>query len=519
MKNFNRRSFIITAGLSTAAVLSGATNLSPLYPGIPLSRQNSFKRQDVNAKEFPIALLHDYNKAVETMLRLPPSDPRNWYRQALIHILDCPHGNFWFLPWHRIYLGWFEKICRELSANSSFALPYWNWSQVQRVPASFFTGALDPTSDLFLASYDSFKERFEETMTGFWSSLNDQQREALNLRGFNSLENLMLEIDFAFVPKERARLLTAQQPEFHEALKPGIGVERVSRALSSRSFVGFGGQLAGQHSERGGPDLLEAVPHNYVHIGIAGMMFNNLSPVDPLFYLHHCNVDRIWEVWNGMQVSEGLPVYPQNKEFEDWSAETFEFFVDQRSEPIANPSLQDYLQKDLFDYSYEPLLAGETRPPPVKAFSTQTVYAVRLNNQKLSETSATEGAVRISQDLLEDALKSNGATLIMKINMQYPVPVDAWEFSLSVNPNNGSDLAPADVGKLIIFGAHGGSHHQPQHIRFVIDLNLALSALNAEGGLDTRSELIFTLHASLTGKSRPGGKSLDVHEMKVQVLS
>ena len=46
------------------------------------------------------------------MLGLPATDPRNWYRYALIHALDCPHGNWWFLPWHRGYLGWFERICR-----------------------------------------------------------------------------------------------------------------------------------------------------------------------------------------------------------------------------------------------------------------------------------------------------------------------------------------------------------------------------------------------------------------------
>jgi tyrosinase len=58
------------------------------------------------------------------MLALPPEDPRNWYRHALVHTIDCPHGNWWFLPWHRGYLGWFEQICRELSNDPAFALPY-----------------------------------------------------------------------------------------------------------------------------------------------------------------------------------------------------------------------------------------------------------------------------------------------------------------------------------------------------------------------------------------------------------
>ncbi len=38
-------------------------------------------------------------------------------------------------------------------------------------------------------------------------------------------------------------------------------------------------------------------PHMLVHGIIAGHMGSNWSPSDPLFYLHHANVDRIWTMW------------------------------------------------------------------------------------------------------------------------------------------------------------------------------------------------------------------------------
>ena len=38
-------------------------------------------------------------------------------------------------------------------------------------------------------------------------------------------------------------------------------------------------------------------PHMLVHGIIAGHMGSNWSPSDPLFYLHHANVDRIWTFW------------------------------------------------------------------------------------------------------------------------------------------------------------------------------------------------------------------------------
>ena len=37
--------------------------------------------------------------------------------------------------------------------------------------------------------------------------------------------------------------------------------------------------------------------HNRVHTWVGGDMLPSTSPNDPVFYLHHCNVDRLWEAW------------------------------------------------------------------------------------------------------------------------------------------------------------------------------------------------------------------------------
>jgi tyrosinase len=39
--------------------------------------------------------------------------------------------------------------------------------------------------------------------------------------------------------------------------------------------------------------------HNKVHVWVGGDMGPASSPNDPVFYLNHCNVDRIWEGWMG----------------------------------------------------------------------------------------------------------------------------------------------------------------------------------------------------------------------------
>ena len=42
---------------------------------------------------------------------------------------------------------------------------------------------------------------------------------------------------------------------------------------------------------------LESAPHNPVHDIIGSVMATMQSPVDPIFWLHHANVDRLWVAW------------------------------------------------------------------------------------------------------------------------------------------------------------------------------------------------------------------------------
>ena len=57
-------------------------------------------------------MLASYAKGVEAMLKLPADHPQNWFRNAFVHLMDCPHGNWWFYVWHRGYVGYFEHGIR-----------------------------------------------------------------------------------------------------------------------------------------------------------------------------------------------------------------------------------------------------------------------------------------------------------------------------------------------------------------------------------------------------------------------
>ena len=53
---------------------------------------------------------------------------------------------------------------------------------------------------------------------------------------------------------------------------------------------------------------LERGPHNALHNAVGGVM-NSItsSPTDPLFWLHHANVDRLWASWQSKQPASRFP--------------------------------------------------------------------------------------------------------------------------------------------------------------------------------------------------------------------
>jgi tyrosinase len=146
---------------------------------------------------------------------------------------QCKHGSWFFLPWHRIYLLQFERIIRSLTGETEWALPYWDYPDARSLTIP--TQFLDPVSPLF----------------------------------------------------DSTRLM---RPPPSNA--PSVWQR-------SETFIIFGGEREvspGSHHGRN-PGQLELDPHNIVHGRVDGNMASFQSPLDPLFWIHHCNIDRLWEVW------------------------------------------------------------------------------------------------------------------------------------------------------------------------------------------------------------------------------
>ena len=76
------------------------------------------------------------NAAYTALRALPASDPRTWLSQAHVHCFYCSgsqnvpsnveiHGAWTFMPWHRCYLYFHERILASLVGDNTFALPGW----------------------------------------------------------------------------------------------------------------------------------------------------------------------------------------------------------------------------------------------------------------------------------------------------------------------------------------------------------------------------------------------------------
>src|SRR5262249_33757484 len=150
-----------------------------------------------------------------------------------------------------------------------------------------------------------------------------------------------------------ARGLTATNPVLDGDTQLAVAIGMIRNALHTPTFAGGPGEPAGfqsgkaaNHSSGSVEGVLESQPHDNVHGAMGGgggaFMISHLSPVDPIFFLHHANLDRLWDVWTRRQVALGRPTLPQGADLATWSDEQFLFFSDEKGQPVSKVKAGDY---------------------------------------------------------------------------------------------------------------------------------------------------------------------------------
>jgi hypothetical protein len=137
----------------------------------------------------------------------------------------------------------------------------------------------------------------------------------------------------------------------------------VEQILGLGSFAAFGSGQVKNHDQSGSEGPLESEPHDNVHGNIGGFMGAFMSPVDPIFFMHHANLDRLWMVWAARQKKAGRSPFPKTN-LSAWKNEAFDFFVNTAGKTVPTTA-GTVIDDATLDYSYEPGSGNNTLDVPV----------------------------------------------------------------------------------------------------------------------------------------------------------
>ena len=205
-----------------------------------------------------------------------PRDDPNWQP-------GWAHNGPAFFPWHRVLLLQFEKNLQAI--DSSITIPYWDWTDDASSP--FTLDFLGPDGDRN-DPQDPLKVNegpFAHDGPNHWTiNVNDLPDEP----GGPALPNY-LRRGFGRRPDAQNLPSTVQ----------------VKRTMSDIMYDSPPWML----SSPGFRSAAEISLHNLVHRWVNGTMMLMTSPNDPVFWLHHCNIDRLWGDWQ-RQHQDTCPYQP-----------------------------------------------------------------------------------------------------------------------------------------------------------------------------------------------------------------
>lgn len=193
------------------------------------------------------------------------------------HYQGAMHWGPAFLPWHRHFLLEFEKALQRVLADAQFAIPYWPWHLDGNKPAN-----QQAASPIWAANCmgggGSGAGGVVRTGPFAFNPANPNTFRVRISGDFNQpLQNVNRGLRRA-LPSSLGSLATTQKVKASIA-KPVYDL--------APWFAAPSGGFRGDHES----------DHGMVHMWVGGDMTTSTSPNDPVFYLHHCNIDRIWEAW------------------------------------------------------------------------------------------------------------------------------------------------------------------------------------------------------------------------------
>lgn len=269
-------------------------------------------------------------------------------------IMTAIHRSPAFLPWHRRYLLDLEQELQRVSGNPNLGIPYWNW------PDGAASGSM--WDDDLLGGNGSALNQVVTSgpfRQGQWTIVNSSGLSAGPLTR-------------AFGRQNWAQTLPTQA-EIDQVL---LVTPYDSFAWNANSDPSFRNQLEGFR----GPNL-----HNRGHGWVGGSMLPMTSPNDPIFFMHHSMVDKLWHEWQLRFPNQGyLPMNggPFGQNLNDPMDST-------PAGPIGNRPI-DLLDSTALGIEYDRLMDGTPGDPPVIVLPGETLT---VNGNAIAASIGTAGEV------------------------------------------------------------------------------------------------------------------------------
>ena len=315
--------------------VAGAVALATLVSGASASAAASKPRPGVR-KDVSSLTARERSNFVRAVLKLkktpsPYDRGLNFYDQFVKWHRDLyrctpgqreliAHGGPMFLPWHRAYVLAFENALRRVSGKR-ITVPYWDWTSPgsTRAALRLVGGDGDPDQDYAVTSGPFRKGRFR-------IRVNPRQKEYVSSSTKWVTRHVGSLGAFAPIPEAREVAAALAAPRYDaspwdnradpaksfrqalEGFRDPPEAEGTATSCGSDHFF---------HMPEGG-DAASQRMHNAVHPWVGGLVLHSdnsvtrgtmmlpTSPNDPIFFLHHANVDRLWAIW---QKRHGIHTY------------------------------------------------------------------------------------------------------------------------------------------------------------------------------------------------------------------
>jgi tyrosinase len=246
---------------------------TPLKPAVPLRHRPSVT--EMTADE--VATLRE---SIDALLQ--KKDERGYQYLAGVHGLPLPmycnqaHGSPFFLPWHRAYLYRFEWALRDTEPAKKAAhdvmLPWWDWVNDRGIPEAYDEGGENPLHSVPINPVALAQGAQGKGAQGIEDPVEKAREEAREKR-------------LAAIPE------TTRRPADPARLPTNAQIEHV---LKRSDFEGFTGELESYHGA--------------VHMWVGGHMEDiPFAAYDPIFWAHHCMIDRLWRKWQLVPTHASFP--------------------------------------------------------------------------------------------------------------------------------------------------------------------------------------------------------------------